>query len=231
MAVLSWCRAIGLGTLLVGVAATNVQANTQDKDRDIVSTTAVQQALKQSSIPFIKNQGQKHHDVAFYTTMPGGALFVDNKGGLVYALRNEKQVWAFKESFVREGAVALNPHETVKSTLQLRMQDKDGVHELVAADTVSLGEIAKGIRVELQAASSNVEKLFYVAPGAIPQLIRVKLEGIKASRIDAQGQLVIDTGLASSRKSIRSRRSRRSWTVTRSCRWPKPLSWATSSAR
>ena len=189
MAVLSWCRAVGLGGLFLGVAATGVQANTQE----LVAATAVQQVLKQSGIPFIKNQGQKHGDVAFYTRTPGGALFVDDKGGLVYALRNGDQAWAFKESFISDRS--LKPSETVKTDLKLRLQNRKGLQELVTATTVSLGEIANGIRVELQARSNNVEKLFYVEPGARPQQIKVRLDGIKASRIDTEGKLVIDTGL------------------------------------
>ncbi len=189
MAGLSWCKAVGYGVLLVAVATTSAQANTQGA----VPTAAVQQALKQSSIPFIKNQGQKHSDVAFYTRTPGGALFVDKQGGLVYALRDDKQAWAFKESFVSDKA--LKPREAVKSALPLRLQDSQGMRTLVTAERVSLGEIASGIRVELQAASNNVEKLFYIAPGAAPQKIQVRLAGIQASHVDAQGRLVIDTGL------------------------------------
>jgi hypothetical protein len=44
---------------------------------------------------------------------------------------------------------------------------------------VSLGEVYKGIELKLKAHGNNVEKLFYVKPGANPEQIRVSLSGLQ----------------------------------------------------
>ena len=46
-------------------------------------------------------------------------------------------------------------------------------------DAVSLGEVYKGIELKLRAYGNNVEKLFYVKPGANPDQIRIALSGIQ----------------------------------------------------
>ena len=46
-------------------------------------------------------------------------------------------------------------------------------------EMVSLGEVYKGIALKLKAHGNNVEKLFYVKPGANPEQIRVSLSGLQ----------------------------------------------------
>ena len=46
-------------------------------------------------------------------------------------------------------------------------------------DMVNLGEVYKGIELKLKAHGNNVEKLFYVKPGADPGQIKVSLSGLK----------------------------------------------------
>jgi hypothetical protein len=45
---------------------------------------------------------------------------------------------------------------------------------------VNLGEVYKGIELKLKAYGNNVEKLFYVMPGADPGQIRIALSGIQS---------------------------------------------------
>ena len=187
-----------IGTLAAAIATiSNVQANVQTNVQlDVqtqVSQDSVQKALNQVNIPFIKNQGQQHSDVSFYAVTPGGNLFVDQNGGLVYSIQKGKERWAFKESFVSEKA--LHPVILEKNPLDLTIQNKQGVQNITTVKTLGLGELSKGIRIELQARDKNVEKLFYVKPGANPDQIRVKLEGIETSQIAKDGQLVLKTGL------------------------------------
>ncbi len=60
-------------------------------------------------------------------------------------------------------------------------------------ERVSLGEVYEGIRLELKAYGSNVEKLFYISPKADPRSIRVKVEGAQDIRVNNGGELVLDT--------------------------------------
>ena len=54
-----------------------------------------------------------------------------------------------------------------------------------------MGHIEPGIRLELKAHGNNVEKLFYIKPGADPGKIRMAIEKAKALRVNAAGELVL----------------------------------------
>lgn len=58
---------------------------------------------------------------------------------------------------------------------------------------VSLGEVYKGIRAELKARGSNVEKLFYVQPEGDPSKMRIEVEGAEGIRLNEAGELVLET--------------------------------------
>ncbi|MBE7445935.1 MAG: SBBP repeat-containing protein [Planctomycetia bacterium] len=62
-------------------------------------------------------------------------------------------------------------------------------------DVVTLGEAYEGIELKLKAYGNNVEKLFYVKPGADPGMIKMKLSGAKALRVNEEGQLEAETAL------------------------------------
>jgi hypothetical protein len=58
---------------------------------------------------------------------------------------------------------------------------------------VNLGEVYQGIDVKLKAHGNNVEKLFYVKPGAKPETINIKLSGAKEIRVAENGELEVET--------------------------------------
>ena len=62
--------------------------------------------------------------------------------------------------------------------------------------TIDLGVIYEGISVELKAYGNNVEKLFYVKPGAEPETIRVRIQGAKSLRRNETGELILNTDLS-----------------------------------
>ena len=62
-------------------------------------------------------------------------------------------------------------------------------------DRVNLGEIWNGIEVKLKAHGDNVEKLFYVRPGADPSRIMVRVDGGKGVRLNEKGEIEVDTEL------------------------------------
>ncbi|MDH5547022.1 MAG: PKD domain-containing protein [Gammaproteobacteria bacterium] len=190
MSVLSRHTRLFIGALFVGVSAvSNVHATIQQSP----SNNAIQQSLQLNSIPFVKNQGQQHPDVAFYTTVPGGNLFVDRKGGLVYSMQNGKARWAFRESFSTDKTLRAQSLET--GLVNLNIRHENGLQRVTTVNRLSLGEMSDGIRLELHAKANNVEKRFYIAPGANPDQIKVKLEGIEKSHIGVDGKLVMDTGI------------------------------------
>lgn len=62
-------------------------------------------------------------------------------------------------------------------------------------DSVTLGEVYRGIGLKLKAYGNNVEKLFCVSPNANPEVIKIKLNGANALRVDEEGQLEAETDL------------------------------------
>ena len=66
---------------------------------------------------------------------------------------------------------------------------------LATYEIVNLGEVYPGIEVKLRAYGNNVEKLFYLSPGADPGVIRIKLHGAQSLRVDEEGRLEADTAL------------------------------------
>ena len=60
---------------------------------------------------------------------------------------------------------------------------------------VDLGEVYTGIKLKLRAYGGSVEKLFYVGPGKDPGEIRIKVKGADSLKVNARGELEVQTGL------------------------------------
>ena len=180
----------------------------------------VKSSLANLQIPFIENKGQVHKDVAFYAKTFGGTVFVTKDGRLVYTLpegssgkedlrkhgkiskldaKKDAQlgrVVVLIESFV--GAKIKEVKGESPSTTKVSyFKDNDPSRwksGISTYDLVSLGEVYKGIEVKLRAYGNNVEKLFYVKPGASPDAIKVKVEGGRIS-VNDKGELEVETEL------------------------------------
>ncbi|MFN3711974.1 MAG: SBBP repeat-containing protein, partial [Alishewanella aestuarii] len=151
-------------------------------------------------MPFIENKGQTDQEVAYYAKTFGGTLFVTKGGELVYSLPKveDEKVAASATVIERLGKVkqvkGVNPSPTRVSYF-IGNDESKWQRDVPTYERVSLGEVYKGIRVELKAYGNNVEKLFYVSPKADPGVIRVELEGIKGARVKESGELVLETEL------------------------------------
>lgn len=66
--------------------------------------------------------------------------------------------------------------------------------DIATFDRVRLGEAWPGVSVELAARGNNVEKLFTVAPGTSPSMIRMAVTGAKRLRLGGDGSLIAVTG-------------------------------------
>ncbi|CAB1062870.1 hypothetical protein D1BOALGB6SA_7652 [Olavius sp. associated proteobacterium Delta 1] len=178
-------------------------ANMNSVATEALAPQALAKKISAVQVPFIKNQGQiANDDVGFYAQTFAGTLFVTKENQLVYSLpkkdhKNAAAVWAFRESFV--GQQATHPQGESKSPVRVSYYKGNNPHtwqkQLAAFDSIGLGELYPGIRVSLKAAGNNVEKLFYVSPGAAPDAIKIDVEGVQSISINARGQLVLDTAL------------------------------------
>src|SRR5439155_417257 len=62
-------------------------------------------------------------------------------------------------------------------------------------ESISLGEVWPGIRLDLRAHGKNVEKLFTVGPSRDPSRIRMNVAGARRLGVNEAGALVVETGL------------------------------------
>jgi len=173
----------------------------------IDSHTATHKAAL-ARVPFIANQGQIDNPaVGYYARLFTGTLFVTRDNRLVYSLAGHRAAtsagegpsarWVFRESFV--GGQESHPTAAEPSAIRLSQYKGDSPaawrHRLAGYDRVELGEVYLGIRVALRASGGNVEKLFYLAPGARVEDIRVVVDGVQGLAVDEKSRLLLNTGL------------------------------------
>ncbi|MBU0568421.1 hypothetical protein KKC52_10330, partial [bacterium] len=167
------------------------------------------------NLPFIENQGQMDERVDYYANIFTGSLFVTGED-LTYTVikREEKddhpsdkktdpgtddKVLCFKKVFLgKEGnPLTLSPWPIERSEAKVsyfKGNDPDRWRSNIPTySLISLGEVYPDIEIRLKAYGKNVEKLFYLNPGADPQDIRIKLAGIKDAHISKEGELILET--------------------------------------
>lgn len=183
--------------------------------------TSNQQILTKMSalqVPFIANEGQVDENVCFYARTFGGIIYVTKKGEMVYSLplvearqdnvteqelpkQQERKGWVLKERLLG----SLNPD--IKSIDKANTKvnyfignDKSKWKSNVSSyNEVSLGEIYKGISLNLRAYGNNVEKIFTVNPGSRPEKIKLAVEGAFSLATNNKGELEVETGLGTVR--------------------------------
>lgn len=170
------------------------------------STATIVEKLSTTRVPFVRNDGQMDAVVAYRASTLGGQIFVTHNNTLVYnlAARNldgNTVSWAFSEEFVAvtDPVQVSKPFGIEPSAIRIS-QFKNSASSrwrshLKTFDAVSLGEQFPGVTVILRATGNNVEKLFYLAPGAIPADIKLTIKGVNKLDINAQQELVLATDL------------------------------------
>ncbi len=151
-------------------------------------------------LPFVENQGQiENGKVAYYAKSSWGTLFIKDDGEVVYSItrENEKSGWAIRESFVGASIEDVRAFDRVETKVNYFKGSKpeNWRRYIPAYNTVSLGEIYEGIKLQLKAYNKSVEKLFLLRPDANPGVIRVKIDGAESLSVNRGGELEIETGL------------------------------------
>jgi len=161
--------------------------------------------LKQAyhiQVPFIENMGQvKSKDVSFYAKTFGGTIFVEKSGALTYNLpAKDKGGVVIKEIFTekRIKVEGLKPSSTNVNYF-IGKEKRGWKTNIPSYESISLGEVYKGIDLTLKAYGNNVEKLFTVLPEGNPEVIRVKMAGAKGLSVSEKGELEVITELGSVR--------------------------------
>jgi hypothetical protein len=158
------------------------------------------QKLAKLQIPFIANQGQSDKEVKFYARTFAGTVFVTEKGKLVYSLPKVEGKKRSQGAVLREELIGGTVKEVKgEGPAVTRLNYFTGNDQskwqrnIPAFDAVSLGEVYEGVEVKLKAHGNNVEKLFYVQPGAKPETIKMRLSGAKGTRVNQHGELEVET--------------------------------------
>ncbi len=147
------------------------------------------QKLAKLQIPFIANQGQSDKEVKFYARTFAGTVFVTETGKLVYSLpkvegKKQTKGVVLKEELIGGKVTEVKGESQAITKLNyFKGNDRSKWQRNIPTyDVVSLGEVYEGIEVKLKAHGNNVEKLFYVKPGAEPETIKMRLSGGKGTK-------------------------------------------------
>ncbi len=162
-------------------------------------------SLESLQIPFVANHGQLDPQVAYFAKILNGTMFVTVEGELVYRFgqvaqdTSGRQFPLIKEKLIGaqvENIIGLRPSTTRVNYFQGGTPEEwvTGVETYM---DVNLGEVYSGIELRLKAYGNNVEKLFYVAPGALPGNIRLEISGADSLQVNEHGQLLLTTEFGS----------------------------------
>ena len=150
-------------------------------------------------IPFVKNKGQARGDVAFYTGLKGGALFVKHDGSLVYSLAGKKEgvFTSIVERPRKYAAISLEGRDPADVRLNyFKGGDRKKWRSNVPSfKSVSLGRLAPDIDMDLVYRPGTCEKIFRVRPGGDPAGISMRIDGARKITVLPDGRLEVKTAL------------------------------------
>ena len=170
-------------------------------------------------MPFMENRGQSYPSVAFYANTFGGMVFVTREGKIVYNLPKGANAGkktasralnppakdaespvagvVLQETFTGARKVLVTGGEPAATRVSyFKGKDRSKWQSDIATyNQIHLGEIYDGIELGLKAHGINVEKLFYIRPGADVDRIRVTMEGADRLDVNEYGELVANTAL------------------------------------
>ncbi|HHT18370.1 MAG TPA: hypothetical protein GXZ72_02245, partial [Methanobacterium sp.] len=162
-----------------------------------VDSSDVDAQIMDVGVPFVENQGQKDSEVSYYANTFYGTSYITHDGITHQIIGEDNKTLVVKEQFLdSQGnpiifqAKGEEPSNTVVSYFKGNNPDNWQTN-LPTYNFVNLGELYPGITVKLRATGSNIEKLFFVNPGAHPDDIQIQMLGIDCLAIDEDGNLVI----------------------------------------
>ena len=152
--------------------------------------------LSHINIPFIKNEGQFDKQVSFYANTFHGGVLITDQNEIIYTIpENESETFLFKEQIVNANKNEIKgENKAITKINYFKGNDRSKWRTNVSSfEYVNLGEIYGGIELKLKSIGNNVEKLFYVKPGADPDKIKIKIAGVKNINVNKDGQLELIT--------------------------------------
>lgn len=171
------------------------------------AAVAAQFSSKNASLqsPFIRNDRQlKDESVKYYAKMAAGTVFVTGEG-IVYSVfsgdKKDRRGWSVRESLLnaREAPVeGLKPSPARVSYFKGNDPSR-WRSNIPAFEEVGFRDVYEGVSLRLRAFGGSAEKIFEIDKGGDPEAIAVKVEGALGLRVNAAGELEIETGLGTMR--------------------------------
>jgi len=171
----------------------------------------IKSGLLNIKVPFISNKDQIDKDVEYYAHTFGGTAFITKSGNIVYSFlppANEHKInsgkysshqkskaLALKEQFINGKLVKVRGENEVSAKVNY-IQGADRLkwkRDIPAFESVCFGEVYKGIDIQLKAFGNNIEKLFFINPGANPMDIKIEMAGAKNLKVNNSGELEVET--------------------------------------
>ncbi|MGQ9681361.1 MAG: DUF7948 domain-containing protein [Anaerolineae bacterium] len=202
-------RRLAWAIVLVGalvMAALGHLSGLSKEPRPVAPQVARRSAVEAASalrLPFLANEGQRgDRRIRYYAPTFGGAVAVDEDGGLIYALVTASGQGGRGSAvcYLRESLVGAGPIEPVgRDPQDTRVHEYRGVDaaqwrkDIPSFRSVSLGQVYPGVQLDLQLRGDRVEKVFTIAPGADAGQVRIAVEGARGLQVTDAGELQVET--------------------------------------
>jgi carboxypeptidase family protein len=172
------------------------------KDAEASGSPKPSKRLKHLQVPFILNEGQVDERVKFYAIVSGSVVHVTSLGQIVYDLpkvvgNRGARGWSLKEELIGARIESIQGKEKTAATISYFVGNDSAKWRtnIPVFSLVTMGEVYKGVKLELKATGESVEKFFYVNPGGRPEEIKVRVSGAASLRTNGKGELEAVTGL------------------------------------
>jgi hypothetical protein len=177
----------------------------------------VRSSLGKATLPWVPNAGQWDANAAFRAQSFAGSVWMTHDGKLVHQFNGPKAKvpsdndaaadsiarlgksrskaaehkpgWVLTERFVGGTVKQVKGADPQAANANYFLADRPAAANLPSYGQLALGEVYPGVTVALKATQANVEKLYTVAPGRNPAVIRMQIDGANALSILADGSL------------------------------------------
>lgn len=197
--IICWFIAALVSTLsLAGnqVAASAVPATNTPQNQNTELTSEQKEQLNTVHLPFIRNVGQiAEQSVKYYADTWAGRVFITDDG-LTYTLHSgdDPEVnWAFSEAYVNSNTTPILADEPMKTSVSY-FKGENADNAVPTYENLKMEDVYQHVDVSLHAQGNNIEKIFTVAPGGDPHLIKMEIKGTTGISVNKAGELMLGTG-------------------------------------
>jgi hypothetical protein len=185
----------GFGVLTFGLLLISMSGETGQRGKIVVEPES-----DYGNIPlyFIPNRGQVDREALFYAKASGYTLWMTKEGLIFDAIKREAEFERGLSSLVFQNA---NPEAELMSCepTEHRVSYFFGNDpsqwrtDIPTSSAVLYGNIYRNIDLKVYGLERQLEYDWVIRPGGKPESIRFKYSGLKATRIDKEGDLIIES--------------------------------------